>query len=111
MTMFADAVQQAGPDQLKNAAAGKNNEPDILDMFTLLNMALSTVEYEGCEDLLESDGGGGGENDDQVRAVKGREPSQYNTPFIYSLCYCLFSCSFGTKNFYSPRAQKTSSLL
>jgi len=37
------------------------NDPDILDMFTLLNMALSTVEYEGCEDLLESDNG---EHDD-----------------------------------------------
>lgn len=39
-----------------------NTEPDILDMFTLLNMALGTIEYEGCDDLLDS--GSIGDSDD-----------------------------------------------
>lgn len=50
--------------QSKNAVFSKN-EPDALDMFTLLNMALSTLEYEGCEELLEGQDVGG-ENDQVV---------------------------------------------
>ena len=66
--MFAD-VEPPIPqkEQLKSSTSSltKSNDPDILDMFTLLNMALSTFEYEGCEDFLELDGGGA-DNDDQL---------------------------------------------
>ena len=33
-------------------------DPDVLDMFTLLNLSLRTLEYEGSEEHLEKDGTG-----------------------------------------------------
>lgn len=32
-----------------------SKDPNILDMFSLLNIALATFEYEGCEDTLDCD--------------------------------------------------------
>ncbi|CAB9509212.1 expressed unknown protein [Seminavis robusta] len=66
VSLFPEGDDHTGQEQSKNSALTRN-EPDILDMFTLLNLTLSTMEYEGCEDLLESDAvGGGGEVDDQI---------------------------------------------
>lgn len=62
VSMFADVDVRPVQDPMKNSM-GLKNDPDILDVFTILNMALSTVEYEGCEDLLESESG---EHDDQL---------------------------------------------
>lgn len=62
-SLFSNGEAASSQEQSKNPFYLKN-EPDILDMFTLLNMSLSTIEYEGCEDLLENDGGC--ENDDQI---------------------------------------------
>lgn len=39
------------------------DDPDVLDMFSLLNLALRTVEYEGSEEQMEQDGAGGASRD------------------------------------------------
>ena len=41
-----------------------HHEPNILDMFSLLNLALISLEYEGCEDQVETENGA--DDSDQI---------------------------------------------
>jgi hypothetical protein len=49
----------------KNSSEVKE-DPNILDMFGLLNLTLRTMEYEGAEEHLEGDGNGAGASRDSV---------------------------------------------
>ena len=44
--------------RVPRTAVEMKEDPDVLDMFTLLNLSLRTLEYEGSEEHLEKDGTG-----------------------------------------------------
>ncbi|KAL7581257.1 hypothetical protein ACA910_006028 [Epithemia clementina (nom. ined.)] len=46
------------PSRVPRSAVEMKEDPDVLDMFTLLNLSLRTLEYEGSEEHLEKDGTG-----------------------------------------------------
>lgn len=50
-----ESVNQQGP---QNGPVESKDMPDILDMFSLLNLSLRTLEYEGSEENLEADSPG-----------------------------------------------------
>lgn len=56
VTFGDEGVKQQGPP--KGPVESKDIMPDILDMFSLLNLSLRTLEYEGSEENLEADSPG-----------------------------------------------------
>lgn len=50
-----DETNEMGTRRTNAEIDGKEG-PDIYDMFSLLNICLATVEYEGCDEHAESDG-------------------------------------------------------
>jgi hypothetical protein len=52
-----NTVAQRSPRMPRHSVELKE-DPDVLDMFTILNLSLRTLEYEGSEEHLEKDGAG-----------------------------------------------------
>ncbi|ACI65622.1 predicted protein [Phaeodactylum tricornutum CCAP 1055/1] len=60
------AVDEENQGRLPKGTVELKEEADVLDMFCLLNLALKTAEYEGCEEHLEGDSAADGRDSIEV---------------------------------------------